>query len=154
MGDYRVRPPLLDDYVQWLRLWQEYNAFYDRAGPTALPREVNEATWSRFFDPETPMHAFVAQRAGELVGLVHFLFHPSTSSIASVCYLQDVFTAPAARGEGVATALIERVRQEAEQAGASRLYWQTHEGNAVARRLYDAIADRSGFIVYRIVLPT
>jgi hypothetical protein len=46
-------------------------------------------------------------------------------------------------------ALIEAVYEEAQAVDAARVYWQTHETNHVAQRLYDAIAEKSGFIVYR-----
>jgi hypothetical protein len=44
------------------------------------------------------------------------------------------------------------VCDEARAAGASRVYWLTHESNAVARSLYDTLADRPGFIQYRRIL--
>ena len=138
-----------DDHAQWLALWEGYNAFYGREGPTALAPEITETTWRRFFDPDEPVQALVADQDGELVGLAHFLFHRSTTSIAPTCYLQDLFTSEAARGRGVATALVERAADEARAKGSQRLYWQTHETNDRARKLYDRIAERSGFIVYR-----
>lgn len=144
-----IRVPRSDDYVQWLALWDAYNVFYGRAGPTALSAEITDETWHRFFDPDEPVHALVAEQDGQLIGLAHFLFHRSTTSIAPTCYLQDLFTSEAARGRGVATALIERVAEEAKTNGSQRVYWQTHETNARARSLYDRIAEPSGFIVYR-----
>jgi GNAT superfamily N-acetyltransferase len=92
---------------------------------------------------------FVADDNGQLLGLTHFLYHRSTTSIAPTCYLQDLFASAAARGRGVGRALIEGVYARAQQAGASRVYWQTHETNATAMQLYDRIAERSGFLVYR-----
>jgi GNAT superfamily N-acetyltransferase len=151
-GDVLVREVAASDFEQWLKLWDAYNAFYGRSGPTALPRAVTDATWARFFDPAEPVHALVAEGDGRLVGLAHYLFHRSTTALQPVCYLQDLFTAAEARGRGVATALIDRVAAEAKRAGSARLYWQTHETNEVARRLYDAIAERSGFLVYRQAL--
>jgi GNAT superfamily N-acetyltransferase len=148
-----IRAAAPADFGRWLPLWDGYNSFYGRSGETALAPEVTEATWSRFFDPREPVHALVAERAGELIGLAHFLFHRSTISIAPTCYLQDLFTSQGARGRGVATALIVRVFEEAKAAGAERVYWQTHETNVLARRLYDRIAERSGFLVYRKTLP-
>jgi GNAT superfamily N-acetyltransferase len=130
-------------------LWDGYNAFYGRAGPTALPAEITRATWTRFFDPDEPVHALVAELDGELVGLVHFLYHRSTTSIGPVCYLQDLFTDASRRGHGIGRALIETVYERAKAAGASRVYWQTHETNATAMKLYDQVAEKSGFVVYR-----
>jgi GNAT superfamily N-acetyltransferase len=141
-----------EDFHAWMPLWNGYNAFYGRAGPTALPPEVTEMTWSRFFDAYEPMHALVAEDSGKLLGLVHFLFHRSTTQIALTCYLQDLFTVEEARGKGVGRALINAVCQHAAAAGSPRVYWQTHETNSVAMRLYDKVAEKSGFIVYRKTL--
>ena len=140
------------DFAAWKPLWNGYNAFYGRAGDTALPEEITRTTWMRFLDPAEPVHALVAERSGELLGLAHFLFHRSTTSIGNNCYMQDLFTTEAARGKGVGRALIERVYEEATQAGAGRVYWQTHETNSVARQLYDNVAENSGFLVYRKLL--
>jgi GNAT superfamily N-acetyltransferase len=150
--DVLIRPPAREDFDQWLVLWDGYNEFYGRVGPTALPREITERTWARFFDPDEPVYALVAESDGRLVGLTHFLFHRSTTSITPVCYLQDLFTSEEARGKGVGTRLIEEVAAVARAEGSPRVYWQTHETNARARRLYDQIAEYSGFLVYRIPL--
>jgi GNAT superfamily N-acetyltransferase len=147
-----VRPLAPDDFDAWKPLWDGYNAFYGRAGPTALAPEITQTTWSRFFDADEPVHALVAQAAGKVVGLAHYLFHRSTISVAPTCYLQDLFTAGEARGQGVGQALIEAVCDRARSAGSARLYWHTQETNSVARRLYDRVAEHSGFIVYRKAL--
>lgn len=144
-----IRAVQKGDFAQWKLLWDGYNSFYGRKAETALPDEITKITWSRFFDAYEPMHALVAERFGELLGLAHFLFHRSTISLASTCYLQDLFTIEAARGKGVGRALIEEVYRQAEYAGSSRVYWQTHETNATAMKLYDQVADKSGFLVYR-----
>ena len=84
-----------------------------------------------------------------MLGLTHYLFHRSTTAIEPVCYLQDLFTDEAARGKGVGRALINGVYQQAMLAGSPRVYWQTHETNLTAMQLYDKVAERSGFVVYR-----
>jgi GNAT superfamily N-acetyltransferase len=144
-----IRQVTRDDYRQWLPLWDGYNAFYGRSGATALAPEITAMTWARFFDGYEPVHALVAEHDGDLLGLTHYLFHRSTTSIEPTCYLQDLFTSGAARGKGVGGALIEGVYERARLAGASRVYWQTHETNHTAMQLYDKVADRSGFVVYR-----
>ena len=145
----KVRAVCSADFPQWQVLWEGYNAFYGRSGATALPQEVTQTTWARFFDSREPMHALVAESAHGLVGLAHFLYHRSTIQIPPTCYLADLFTAEAVRGQGVGRALIAAVYEHARLAGAPRVYWQTHETNAVAMRLYDQVAERSGFLVYR-----
>jgi GNAT superfamily N-acetyltransferase len=144
-----IRPIQQADFTQWKSLWDGYNAFYGRQGTTALPDATTNMTWSRFFDAHEPMHALVAEQAGQLLGLVHFIFHRSTISIAPTCYLQDLFTQESARGKGVGRALIEQVYKLARQEGSGRVYWLTHETNETAMKLYDKIAEKSGFIVYR-----
>ena len=149
LNNITIRPVGSDDYDQWLTLWEGYNAFYGRSGPTALPLEITLRTWSRFFDGYEPVHALVAESEGKLIGLTHYIFHRSTISIGPNCYLQDLFTTEAARGKGVARALINEVYEQARVAGSPRVYWQTHETNVTAMKLYDKVAERSGFIVYR-----
>jgi GNAT superfamily N-acetyltransferase len=143
-----IRPVRHTDHDRWSVLWDGYNAFYGRSGPTALDPQITRTTWARFFDPAEPVHALVAEADGRLVGLTHYLFHRSTTAIALTCYLQDLFTDEAERGRGIGRALIEAVYAAADQTGAFRVYWQTHETNAVARALYDRLAEHSGFIVY------
>ena len=148
-NDIIVRPVAREDYDQWLPLWDGYNAFYGRSGATALAPEITQVTWTRFFDSYEPLHALVADRGGELLGLTHYLFHRSTTAIEPTCYLQDLFTSAAARGKGVGRTLISGVYEQAKRAGSSRVYWQTHETNLTAMQLYDKVADKSGFVVYR-----
>jgi GNAT superfamily N-acetyltransferase len=147
-----IRAVTQTDFPDWKVLWDGYNAFYGRVGETALPDEITQITWSRFFDAYEPVHALVAAGPKGLFGLAHYLFHRSTIQIGPTCYLQDLFTAEAARGHGVGRALINAVYNQARIGGASRVYWQTHETNTVAMQLYNKVAEKSGFVVYRKAL--
>ena len=146
--DFIVRPALRSDYPDWRPLWDGYNAFYDRSGPTALPEAITESTWERFFNASEPVHALVAEDQGRVVGLAHYLFHRSTTRLNDVCYLQDLFTAESRRGLGVGRQLILAVYEAARAAGSSRVYWQTQVTNQAGRALYDKVARHQGFIVY------
>jgi len=152
MSDIAIREIQESDYAQWERLWAGYNAFYGRSGPTALPATIVETTWQRFFDSTEPVHALVAERGGILVGLAHYLFHRSTIQIQHSCYLQDLYTLEESRCTGVGRKLILAVYDRALAAGSPRVYWQTHETNSTAMQLYNKMAERSGFIVYRKLL--
>ena len=148
MADFRVRAIERPDRARWEPLWRAYLVFY-RA---QWSDEVADATFGRIFDPLEPVYALVAQRGDELIGLTHYLFQRSTWLINSQCYLQDLYVNEAVRGSGVGRALIAGVAAAAKEAGAVRVYWHTHETNAVARRLYDSVAVNTGFIQYRIEL--
>jgi GNAT superfamily N-acetyltransferase len=143
-----IRPIRRADYEQWRPLWDGYNAFYGRSGANSLPEEITQRTWERFFDAAEPVHALVAEEAGRVVGLVHYLYHRSTTRLHDVCYLQDLFTTPYLRGRGVGRSLINAVYDAARAAGCSRVYWQTQVTNQPGRALYDKVAEHRGFIVY------
>ena len=143
-----IRDVRQSDFAKWKQLWDGYNEFYGRKDSTALPGEITNLTWSRFFDGYEPIHALVAEHAGKLAGLVHYLLHRSSTSLTSNCYLQDLFTAESARGQGIGRALIEEVYRRAAQVGSAKVYWQTHETNIHAMKLYDKVAKKSGFIIY------
>src|SRR6516225_7495706 len=70
-----VRPA---DFAAWSPLWDGYNAFGGRSGPTALAPEITAETWRRFFDPAEQVYGLLAERDGQVLGLAHYLFHRST----------------------------------------------------------------------------
>ncbi len=141
-----IREARAADRHQWDDLWAGYLSFYE----TALSPDVTETTWRRLLDPIEPMQVLVADdENGALLGFTHIVFHRGTWSIGDFCYLEDLFVAPFARKQGVARALIEAVYALADQHGAGRVYWLTHESNTTARALYDQVAQNRGFIQYR-----
>jgi len=147
-----IRPLAYDDFPEWLSLWEDYNAFYGRSGVTSLPSKVTETTWSRLLDASEPMFGLVAVSQSRVIGIAHYLFHRSTSAIEMSCYLQDLFTEKNSRGHGAGRALIEAVYRAAKAQGTQRVYWHTQESNLLAQKLYDQVAERSGFIVYRKIV--
>jgi GNAT superfamily N-acetyltransferase len=148
MSSIEITAIASDHFEIWLPLWKGYQRFYE----VEIPESVTLETWARFLDPTEPMHAALALIDGKAVGLVHSIYHRSTWASGDYCYLQDLFVADDARGSGVGRALIEHVYADARRRGVSRVYWLTHESNLNGMRLYDRIADRSGFIQYRKLL--
>jgi GNAT superfamily N-acetyltransferase len=137
-----IAPLRHDERQDWAALWGDYLAFYR----TVLPPERYEHTWSRLLIG-SEMRGLGARDRGRLVGIAHFLFHPSTW-IDDVCYLQDLYVDAARRGEGIGRRLIEAVSAIAASRAAGRLYWVTEENNLAARALYDRVARFNGFIRY------
>jgi GNAT superfamily N-acetyltransferase len=148
MSAITIRSLRESDHGDWRRLWTAYLEFYE----ATVPEEVYQVTWQRLFTAgEFEPKGFIALLDGKAVGLTHYLYHRSCWSLVNNCYLQDLFADPDVRGRGIGAALIEAVRQEAAKIGVSNVYWMTHETNATARRLYDHVARRTGFIEYDLM---
>ncbi|MCB1480163.1 MAG: GNAT family N-acetyltransferase [Rhodobiaceae bacterium] len=146
MTEVTIRPLAAGDRAGWDPLWQGYLTYYE----SSVSAEVTETTWTRLIDPGEEPHGFCAVDAsGNLIGIVHYLFHRSTWSVEGYCYLEDLFTDPDMRGGGVGRALIEAVYAAAAEKGATRIYWNTQHFNSRARVLYDRVATLSPFIQYR-----
>ena len=140
-----IRPIGAAERAAWEPLWRGYLDFYK----SSQAPDVTDITWKRLLDPKEPMFALGAYVDGKLLGIVHYLYHRSFWTSGDYCYLQDLFVAEETRTLGLGRALIEAVYAKAKEAGASRVYWNTHETNATARVLYEKVAERSGFIQYR-----
>ena len=141
-----IRQSKPTDRAAWELLWAGYLEFYK----SELPRAVTDTTWDRFHNPAEPMQCLVAEDDdGSLIGFTNIVFHRGTWAIGDFCYLEDLFVAPAARNRGIARALIEAVYKLADERGAERVYWLTHETNITARVLYDKVARHRGFIQYQ-----
>lgn len=142
-----IRPVEPDDFDLWRLLWSQYLVFYE----TQLPEEHTFRLWERLLDDHDEIECLVAVDGDEVVGFTHYLPHADTWSDTPICYLQDLFVGPGARGGGFGEGLIHAVRSEAAANRWGSVYWQTAEDNEIARRLYDRVTGgSSGFIVYEI----
>ncbi|KGM89844.1 Acetyltransferase [Roseovarius mucosus DSM 17069] len=140
-----IRPIVPDDRPAWGDLWRAYLDFYE----TTLPETVYDTTFGRLLSPDHPdQNGLIALLDGRAVGLVHYIYHAHNWRVEQVCYLQDLYAAPEARGIGIGRALIEAVYACADADGRPAVYWMTQEFNTTARQLYDRIATVTPFIKY------
>lgn len=140
-----IRPLTPDDYQNWLPLWNGYLNYYQ----AKLDEAVTQITWKRFHDENEPIYALGAFDGERLQGIVHAVKHRATWTDGWYIYLEDLFTRPEVRGQGIGKALINAIYDLADELGASRVYWLTHESNATGRALYDKVGHNAGFIQYR-----
>ncbi len=145
LDDLTIRPLGTADEPDWRRLWQGYLKYYE----TSLPEAVYAATFARLLkDDMAEPRGLLAVLQNRPVGLVHYIFHRHCWRIENTCYLQDLFTDPEARGQGIARRLIEAVYAAADAAGSPSVYWLTQEFNYRGRMLYDKVGTRTPFIRY------
>ena len=145
MAEIVIRPLLPSDETEWRRLWTGYLDYYE----TAVPEVVYATTFSRLLgeDPQD-FNGLLAEVDGQASGLTHYLFHRHCWKVENVCYLQDLYVDPAARGTGLGRRLIEAVYNAADANGTPTVYWLTQDFNAAGRRLYDRIGKLTPFIRY------
>ena len=141
-----IRPITLSDKARWLELFKEYVIFYK----SKVSDEQFELTWQRIHS-DFNIYGLIAEKDGQIVGLAHYIFRPSTWDVEDFCYLEDLFVDPKVRSTGVGRALISELEKIAIAKGSKRLYWTTATDNEVARKLYDKVAI-TDFVQYRILL--
>lgn len=140
-----IRPLQATDWDDWKRLWTGYLTYYE----SSVPDEVYATSFARLLgDDPQDYSGLVAVRDGELIGLTHYLFHRHGWKVENVCYLQDLYVDPSARGTHAGRALIEAVYEAADAAGAPSVYWLTQDFNEAGRRLYDRVGNLTPFIKY------
>jgi GNAT superfamily N-acetyltransferase len=150
-GDSRplvIRDPTPHDEGTWRVLWAAYCAFYE----TSVAEAITAGTWARILTPGSPLFGRIAEWKGEVAGFTVSVLHQGSWTLDPICYLEDLFVAPRARGHGIGHALIADLLARAKERGWSRLYWHTRQGNAPARRLYDKFAVADDFVRYRLTL--
>lgn len=134
-----------EDYVQWLTLWHSYLNFYE----SSVSSDTTAHNWAGFHDADSPIDALAAFDAeGNMLGMAMTVIHESTWSVAPRCYLNDLYTVPEARGQGIGRLLIEAVYAMAKARGCAKVHWLTHESNLTAQSLYNQLAVNEGFIQY------
>jgi GNAT superfamily N-acetyltransferase len=139
-----IRAALPSDEPAWRRLWRGYCEFY----AATIPDEVTNRTWHRILDPDSAVMCIVAEVEGQVLGFANCVVHENTWESQPVCYLEDLFVSPDARGRGIGHGLVEWLRNAMRAEGWARVYWMTAAGNETARRVYDRFARADGFVRY------
>jgi ribosomal protein S18 acetylase RimI-like enzyme len=146
----RIRDAYPKDETVWRTLWADYITFY---GAT-VPEEVTARTWQRILDPASPTFCRLVERdvaipMPQVVGFAVCVLHEGTFSTQPLCYLEDLFVAPAHRGIGIGRMILKDLQERAFSSGWSHLYWHTRQDNP-ARKLYDEFVQADDFVRYRL----
>jgi GNAT superfamily N-acetyltransferase len=140
-----VRDARPGDFAAWRELYRGYADFYE----VEQTDEMAERVWGWILDPGHEVNALVAEDdAARLLGIAHYRPFARPLAASTGCYLDDLFVAPAARGSGVADALLAELRLRARANGWSVVRWITAADNATAQRVYDRVAHRTMWVTY------
>jgi ribosomal protein S18 acetylase RimI-like enzyme len=144
MNDFVIRPLEQNDFPGWLPLWDGNNE-------GSRNQDVTAETWSRLIDPHSTVNGLCAIQGGKMVGLVHYILHPTTGAIAPVCYMQDLYVPPEQRRQGIARALVEELAKIGRMKKWTRMYWLAETDNEAAQTLYQNLGLKLRFTLH--VLP-
>jgi GNAT superfamily N-acetyltransferase len=144
MNSVVIRSALPGDEAAWRQLWKGYCSFYS----ANVPDDVTARTWARILDPDSAVLCMVAEVDGQVYGIANCVVHENTWEALPVCYLEDLYVLPSARGRGIATALLEWLRNAMRAEGWARVYWMTRQGNEAARHLYDRFTEPDDYVRY------
>jgi GNAT superfamily N-acetyltransferase len=139
-----VRPLDPSDEPRWRELFRGYRDFYR----LEESEEVLSRVWGWLMDPGHECHALVAESVDGTVAIGHYRRFPRPSTGTVGIWLDDLFTAPEARGKGAARALIRRLTGIAGSEGRSVVRWITADDNHQAQALYDQVATRTHWATY------
>jgi GNAT superfamily N-acetyltransferase len=149
MSNLTIRSLKSTDREKWWELWQGYIKFYK----ASVSDDVSEVTWQRLLDDEQPAFCRLAEHSDYgVIAMMNYVLHLNLWTSKPVCYLEDLYTDPAVRGEGAGRALIESLRKTGEKEGWHRIYWMTAKDNDIARTLYDKVASETHWVRYDINL--
>lgn len=152
MATVGVRAAEVADWPAWHQMWQANCAHFH----ASLLVAENEELWRRIMDPDNPIGALMCggpDAESTLVSFAHYVLHPHTFSNRTVCYLEDLWVEPSARGTGAGRRLIDALVARGRDCGWRRIYWHTEADNTAARVLYDRVAQLTDYVRYDIVLP-
>lgn len=131
-----------------LPLIRQYQSFY---GVRSVSDSENRQFFLRFGEGSPFGCQFLYRIGSDVVGFATVYFSFASTVAARVAILNDLFTIPAHRGQGVGRALIAHCLRYAKANGAVRLQWQTAVDNEKAQVLYDSLgAKKSTWHIYML----
>lgn len=145
----QVRPIAAADEQRWRELFRAYREFYK----LEESEEVVSRVWSWLMAGDHGAYALVAELDGTIQGIAHYRYFFSPYVGTKNIFLDDLFTAPDARGRGVGRALIGALTDKAAAEDCGIVQWETADDNHTAQALYDSLATKTTWLTYE-ALPT
>jgi len=112
-------------------------AEYERLAHLAIG--TDEQFEALLFGTPPRAHALIAAWDGAPVGFALWYFAVSTFTASTKLYVEDVFVAPEARGQGIGRSIFADLARRAVAAGSSGMEWSVLDWNAPSIAFYRSI---------------
>lgn len=144
-----VNPVAPDDREQWEVLYHGYAEFYR----VPMNGDILDSVWGWIHDTNNPFFGLIAKdETGRALGLMHCREMPSPLRGALVGFLDDLFVAPEARGQGVVEELYTALNRLGKEQGWPFIRWITAENNYRGRAVYDKLSEKTHWVTYQMTV--
>ena len=134
------------DKEEWRKLFKGYGDFYK----APINDDILTTVWDWLFDKKHVVNGLCYEIEGKIVGIAHYRTMPRPLKGKYIGFLDDLFVDPDFRGQKIGQKLIEALKNIAKSNNWQVIRWITHSNNKTAKKLYDKIANNTGFDLYEI----
>ena len=130
----------------WAKLYNGYAKFYK----VTMNTGILDTLWGWIHDETHDVNAICYELDGKIVGIVHYRTMPRPIKGQYIGFLDDLFVEPDFRGQKIAQKLINHLQSLSKDNNWDGIRWITHSSNESAKKLYDKIANNTGFELYEL----
>ena len=141
-----IRKLSKNDRFEWEKLYSQYGKFYN----ISIDNETLNTLWQWIHDYNHDVNAICYGLNGKIAGIAHYRRMPRPIKGHYICFLDDLFVEPIFRRQKIAQKLINHLKLLSKINNWSGIRWITHSSNENAKKLYDKIADNTGFELYEL----
>ena len=134
------------DKENWIRLYCGYAKFYK----VSMNNKILNTLWSWIHDKNNVVNGICCELEGKIVGIAHYRTMPRPIKGQYIGFLDDLFVEPEFRGQQLAQKLISHLKSLSKTNNWGGIRWITHSSNKNAKKLYDKIANNTGFELYEL----
>jgi ribosomal protein S18 acetylase RimI-like enzyme len=132
------------DKENWIKLYCGYAKFYK----VSMNNEILNTLWNWIHDENHVVNGISYELEGKIVAIAHYRTMPRPIKGQYICFLDDLFVEPDFRGQKIAQKLISYLKSLSKANNWDGIRWITHSSNKNAKKLYDKIANNTGFELY------
>ena len=144
--DYQIRKINRKDKNNWISLYCGYASFYN----VPMNQKILDTLWGWLHDKNNVVNGICCELEGKIIGIAHYRTMPRPIKGEFIGFLDDLYVDPDFRGKKVAKSLINHLKSLSLTNNWGGIRWITHSSNKTAKKLYDKIANNTGFELYEL----
>jgi ribosomal protein S18 acetylase RimI-like enzyme len=141
-----IRKLNLKDKEKWSKLYYGYAEFYK----VPMNQGILDTLWGWINDNNHIVNGICYELDSNIVGIAHYRTMPRPIKGKYIGFLDDLFVDPEFRGQKIAQKLINHLKSLSKANNWDGIRWITHSSNENAKKLYDKIANNTGFEIYEL----